>query len=106
MNKELEKAIYRLKFHKECAGLENGTCVVNVEDIEILLNYINKNKLNKNTCTYIQTDTDYNAWCCNKCHCEWCFEEGNPKDNNTNYCPECGARIKNFIEFNEKDEDF
>lgn len=40
MNKELEKAIHRLKLHKEGAGLENGTCIVNVEDLETVLNYI------------------------------------------------------------------
>lgn len=60
-------------------------------------------EVNRNTCTYFQTNSDYNSWNCSKCKCEWCFEEGNPKDNNTNYCPECGARIENFIEFDEEE---
>lgn len=33
----LEEAIYRIKIHKECAGLENGTCIVNIKDLETLL---------------------------------------------------------------------
>lgn len=59
------------------------------------------NEVNKNTCIYEQTDTDYNSWECSKCKCEWCFDEGNPKNNNTNYCPECGSRIEKFIEIEE-----
>ena len=34
---KLEEAIYRIKIHKECAGLENGTCIVNIKDLETLL---------------------------------------------------------------------
>lgn len=60
-------------------------------------------EVNKNTCTYKQTEIDYNSWRCSNCKCEWCFDEGNPKDNNTNFCPECGARIENFIELKEED---
>lgn len=36
-NKELEKAIYRIETHKDYAGLANGTCVVNKQDIETVL---------------------------------------------------------------------
>lgn len=68
-----------------------------------ILNFINK--LKRNTCTYEQTDIDYNSWTCSKCKCDWCLDEGNPKDNNLNYCPECGARIENFIEYEEVEED-
>lgn len=60
-------------------------------------------EVNRNTCTYFQTDSDYNSWNCSKCKCEWCFEKGNPKDNNTNYCPECGARIEKFVEYEEEE---
>ena len=88
------------------------------EDIEILNELLNSDKLhrkyrnalteiieevNKQTCTYKQTDIDYNSWSCNKCKCEWCMEDGTPKDNNLNYCPECGTRIKEFIEYTEED---
>lgn len=37
MTQEQEKAIYRLKVHKEYAGVNNDCCVVNVKDIETLL---------------------------------------------------------------------
>lgn len=60
-------------------------------------------EVNRNTCTYTQTDSDYNSWECSKCKCEWCLEEGNPKDNDTNYCPECGARIEKFVECEEEE---
>lgn len=60
-------------------------------------------EVNRNTCTYKQVDFDYNSWECSKCKCEWCFDDGNPKDNNTNYCPECGARIVSFSEITEEE---
>lgn len=61
-------------------------------------------EVNKNTCTYKQTEIDYNSWECSNCKCEWCLNEGNPKENNVNYCPECGARVENFIEFKDEEE--
>ena len=61
-------------------------------------------EVNKNTCVYEQTDIDWSAWTCSNCKCDWCLEDGTPKDNNLNYCPECGARIKDFIEYNTEEE--
>lgn len=40
MNKELEKAIYRLKIHTTCAQIINDCCIVNKKDIETVLNHI------------------------------------------------------------------
>jgi hypothetical protein len=37
MTQEQEKAIYRLKVHKEYAGVNKDCCIVNVEDIETVL---------------------------------------------------------------------
>lgn len=54
-NKELEKAIYRIETHKDYAGLANGTCVVNKQDIETVLKELkrlqeeNKNLKQANT---------------------------------------------------------
>jgi hypothetical protein len=59
-------------------------------------------EVNKNTCTYEQIEEDYNVWHCSKCKCDWCIEEGTPIDNNMNYCPECGARIREIIELEEE----
>lgn len=61
-------------------------------------------EVTRDTCTYEQIEEDYNVWHCNKCKCDWCLEEGTPKDNNMNYCPECGARIKEIIEIREDEE--
>ncbi len=63
------------------------------------------NEVNRKTCTYIQQNDDYNTWECSQCKCDWCIEEGTPKDNNMNYCPECGARIKNIVEYKEENND-
>lgn len=46
MSKELEEAINKLKWYKGYSGLGNGTCIVSVNDLEIVLDYI-ENKQNK-----------------------------------------------------------
>lgn len=60
-------------------------------------------EVTRDTCTYEQIEEDYNVWNCSKCKCDWCLEEGTPKDNNMNYCPECGAIIKEIIEIKENE---
>ena len=82
------------------------------EDIKILNELLDNNRLhrkyrnalteiieevNRNTCTYKRTEIDYNLWSCSKCKTEWYLEEDTP-----NYCPECGARITDFIEVEEE----
>ena len=37
MTKEQEEAIYRLKIHTEFAGIRNGCCIVNTEDVKTIL---------------------------------------------------------------------
>ena len=32
-------------------------------------------------------------WRCSVCGIEWCFIEGTPEENETNYCPNCGAKM-------------
>ena len=38
------KAIFRLKEHKDFAGMDNGCCVINVKDLEIVLTLIEQQK--------------------------------------------------------------
>lgn len=45
-------------------------------------------------CNFIRQFDDYIIYECNNCNEEWTFEEGTPKDNSYNYCPNCGAKIK------------
>lgn len=33
-NKELEEVLCRIEIHKDYAGLTNGTCIVNKQDLE------------------------------------------------------------------------
>lgn len=59
-NKELEEAIYRINFHKDNAELSNGSCIVNKQDIEILLNELKRlqeenSKLERANKTYINS---------------------------------------------------
>lgn len=47
---------------------------------------------------YWEEVTDYGGWGdthyrCSVCGDEWYLEDGNPKDNNMNFCPRCGARM-------------
>lgn len=48
---------------------------------------------------YWEEITDYGGWGdthyrCSVCGEEWYLEDGNPKDNNMNFCPRCGARME------------
>lgn len=31
---------------------------------------------------------------CSECGCEWCLNDGTPKENGMNYCPHCGAKME------------
>ena len=42
---------------------------------------------------WIAWTDDSNAYECSICGETWQFTEGNPKDNNANYCPQCGAKM-------------
>lgn len=48
---------------------------------------------------YWEEVTDYVCWeeapfyRCSVCGEEWYLEAGNPKENNMNFCPRCGARM-------------
>jgi len=45
-------------------------------------------------CSYrLREDGDDNVWECSSCGHEWIFYEGGPKENDTCYCPRCGAKI-------------
>lgn len=43
---------------------------------------------------WMQDDCDDNCWVCSACGEIWDFLEGTPKQNNANYCPACGAKMK------------
>ena len=47
---------------------------------------------------YWEEVTDYGGWGdthyrCSVCGEEWYLEDGKPKDNNMNFCPQCGAKM-------------
>lgn len=37
---------------------------------------------------------DWNVYRCTACGEEWTLEAGEPKENNMNYCPNCGADMR------------
>lgn len=45
------------------------------------------------TCTYLKWDDDSNAWECSECGEVWMLNADSPKENNMNYCPNCGKKI-------------
>lgn len=42
--------------------------------------------------------TGDSVYVCSECHAEWVLNDGNPTENNMNYCPECGARMDSWRE--------
>lgn len=38
-------------------------------------------------------DIDENIYECSRCHEIWCLNDGAPKENNMNYCSNCGAKM-------------
>ena len=38
-------------------------------------------------------DIDENIYECSRCHEIWCLNDGTPKENNMNYCLNCGAKM-------------
>ena len=56
-------------------------------------------------CSFIrQNDYDYILYECSNCNEIWCFEEATPRDNQYNYCPKCGAKIKEVIELEDEED--
>lgn len=39
-------------------------------------------------------DEHHDFWECQKCGLAWQFNDGGPEENEMNYCPKCGRRIK------------
>ena len=40
-------------------------------------------------------DEEANVYTCSLCGEDWQLNAGNPEDNNMNYCPNCGAKMRN-----------
>ena len=59
------------------------------------------------SCEWFETDQDANLWECGNCHEEWTFIEGNPVENDMQFCPKCGAKVDvvNALECTRHDED-
>ena len=59
----------------------------------------------KKQCDFIRKDDDdYIIYGCSNCNEEWYFEDGTPKDNQYNYCPKCGAKIKEVLELKDEED--
>ena len=44
------------------------------------------------------------AWKCGNCSELWTLIEGTPEDNLYRYCPNCGAKITEYISYQEESE--
>ena len=49
------------------------------------------------SCTYAQEEADSSTYDCSACGCAWMFTDGGPVENNTRFCPECGAAITHIV---------
>lgn len=48
-------------------------------------------------CFYKKMDSEGNRWSCSDCGDEWEFNDGDPFDNDMNYCPNCGLKIEALV---------
>ena len=55
------------------------------------------------TCEWKEDEDD--IWQCSNCTMAWVFDDGDPKENNVNYCPQCGRKIANIIPYVEETEE-
>lgn len=54
-------------------------------------------------CTYSSYDEDRGAWECSECNNLLVLNDGNPKDNEFEYCPYCGKKISKIVETEDTD---
>ena len=54
-------------------------------------------------CTFIRQNDDWIVYECSNCKMDWVFENDEPKDNEFNYCPKCGAKIIETVELVEEE---
>lgn len=50
---------------------------------------------------WILQDEDANVWSCQECGFETQLTDGDPNDNNYNFCPRCGFRVIPRLEGSE-----
>ncbi len=80
-NKQIKKSEYFID--KELLKLE-------IKTLELVLSEVERMK-----CTLIKNnDFDDTYYECTNCKEDWFLPDGTPKDNNYNYCPNCGFKIK------------
>lgn len=64
-----------------------------------------RERLEKATITTFLTETDMGyqnfAWTCENCKSEWVCECGTPEENSYKYCPNCGAKITEYIPYRD-----
>lgn len=98
MSKELEKTINKLKWYKLYSGLGNGTCIVNINDLETVLNYIENSILKEKVEEKIEEyDIDHfiKVYTLKELSEEkknvWMLQMH--KVYKLNYCPMCGRKL-------------
>jgi hypothetical protein len=81
----------------------SGKSSKQLETIEILTKYENGTLVEKKTCVWEEwEDGNFSSvWCCSNCKEDFCFIEGDVKDNMYKFCPNCGAEIVKLKELEE-----
>ena len=80
-----------------CADYKDGKCTsddsfVNKHTGEPMCKH-NPNAVPISTTRYVEIDSDWNLWQCEKCEFEWHLMSGTPPENEMSYCPRCGRKI-------------
>lgn len=45
---------------------------------------------------WLEQDSDWLLWMCERCEYEFVLESGTPEENQINYCPQCGSKIAEY----------
>ena len=55
---------------------------------------------------FIETEITYDSlvWVCEECNEPWILMDGTPQENEYNYCPKCGRKIIEYVQFQYNDE--
>ena len=70
-----------------------------------MIRYVESDKLSEGA-TIFKYDKADGYWECQKCELTWVFTDGDPSENEMVYCPKCGRKIMECVDYVEPwDED-
>ena len=92
------------QFRLDKYEIRYNACIREMQEIEAKLWEAISNNHEVETCTLTEIDQETNAWECSECGEVWQILEGDPRDNNMNYCQNCGRRVEEVIPYQRYDD--